>query len=343
MNTSNHPITIKDIARKFNCSPSTVSRALNNHPLINEETRKNIQEYANRMGYQRNTLSLGLRHSKSGTVGVIIPNLSHFHETAMLDGLQSVLQTRGYMLTICVTNESYILEKEYVEKLLACRVEGIFLSVSQETYHSGHYEHLENILHRYIPLIFIDREYDGVEATSITVDDYLGAFTATEHLILRGCRRIAHLKGLIGLTVSEKRCKGYKDCLEKYNIPFEDNLVVNTNFKAESAVVPTRRLMSLPNPPDAIFGVNDYVSIAAMQVILDMGFSVPEQVAVIGFDNSPFAAYFNPTLSSVNRSSKLIGEEAARLFLNNSETTTMQKENIILPPELIIRGSTLKL
>ena len=101
--------------------------------------------------------------------------------------------------------------------------------------------------------------------------------------------------------------------------------------------------MSLPNPPDAIFGVNDYVSIAAMQVILDMGFSVPEQVAVIGFDNSPFAAYFNPTLSSVNRSSKLIGEEAARLFLNNSETTTMQKENIILPPELIIRGSTLKL
>ena len=198
-------------------------------------------------------------------------------------------------------------------------------------------------MQRQIPLIFIDREYDGVEATSITVDDYLGAFTATEHLILRGCRRIAHLKGPTGLTVSERRCKGYKDCLAKYNIPFDENLIANTNFKAESAVVPTRRLMSLPHPPDAIFGVNDYVSIAAMKVVLDMGFSIPQQVAVIGFDNSPFAAYFNPSLASVNRSSKLIGEEAARLFLHNSNITPTQKENIILPPELIIRHSALKL
>lgn len=343
MNISNHPITIKDIARKFKCSPSTVSRALNNHPLINEETRKNIQEYASKMGYQRNSLSLGLRHSKSGTMGVIIPNISHFHETAMVEGMQSILQSHGYMMTICVTNENYALEKEYVEKLLASRVEGIFLSVSQETCNSGHYEHLESILQRHIPLIFIDREYDGVEASSITVDDYLGAFTATEHLILRGCRRVAHLKGPNGLTVAERRFKGYKDCLAKHNIAFDEQLIAHTNFKAESAIVPTRRLMSQLNPPDGIFGVNDYVAIAAMQVIMDMGFSIPAQVAVMGFDNSPFSAYFNPSLSTVNRSSKLIGEEAARLFLNNRERTVKQKESIILPPELIIRGSTFKL
>ena len=336
-----NPITIKDIAKKFKCSPSTVSRALNNHPLINDETRKNIQEYALKMGYQRNSLSLGLRHSKSGVLGVIVPTISHCHETAMVDGLQSVLQSRGLMMTICVTNESYALEKEYVEKLLSSRVEGIFLSISQETYNSGHYQHLENILQRHIPLIFIDREYDGVEASSITVDDYFGAFTATEHLILRGCRRIAHLKGPNGLTVSERRLKGYKDCLEKYQIPYDEELIAHTNFKAESAVVPTRRLMSLPNPPDGIFGVNDYVSIAAMQIIVNMGFSIPAQVAVVGFDNSPFSAYISPSLSSVNRSSKLIGEEAARLFLHSLETTVQQVEHIVLPPELIIRSSTL--
>jgi LacI family transcriptional regulator len=338
---SNHLITIKDIAKKFKCSPSTVSRALNNHPLINDETRKNIQAYALKMGYQRNTLSLGLRHSKSGVLGVIVPTISHCHETAMVEGLQSVLQTRGLMMTICVTNESYALEKEYVEKLLANRVEGIFLSVSQETYNSGHYEHLESILQRHVPLIFIDREYDGVEASSITVDDYLGAFTATEHLILRGCRRIAHLKGPMGLTVSERRLKGYKDSLTKHNIPFDETLVVDTNFKAESAVVPTHRLMSLPNPPDGIFGVNDAVAIAAMQVIIRLGFSIPAQVAVVGFDNSPFSAYLNPSLSSVNRSSKLMGEEAARLFLHSLETTLQPIEHLVLPPELIIRGSSL--
>jgi LacI family transcriptional regulator len=342
MNKSNSSVTIIDIAKKFKCSPSTVSRALNNHPLINDDTRRNIQEYAQKVGYQRNSVALSLVNKRSATLGVIVPTISHFHETAMIEGLQSVLQSRGYMMTICVTNESYVLEKEYVEKLLANRVEGIFLSISQETYDSGHYEHLENVLQRHIPLIFIDREYDGVQTGSITVDDYLGAFAATEHLILRGCRRIAHLKGPNGLTVSEKRFKGYKDCLEKYKIAFDENLIVNTNFKAESAIVPTRRLMALTDAPDGIFGVNDYVSIAAMQVILDLGFSIPNQVAVIGFDNLPFSAYLNPALTSVNRSSKLIGEEAARLFLSRLDSTISQVDNIVLPPELIIRHSTLR-
>lgn len=340
MNSKN-PVTIKDIAKKFKCSPSTVSRALNNHPLINEDTRRNIQDYAQKVNYQRNSVSLSLRNKKSATLGVIVPTLNHFHETAMIEGLQSVLQIHGYMLAICVTNESYLLEKQYIDKLLANRVEGVFLSISQETYDSGHYEHLDDMSRRNIPLIFIDREYDGVATSSITVDDYLGAFAATEHLIQRGCRRIAHLKGPNGLAVSEQRFRGYKECLAKYSLDFNEELIATTNFKAESAIVPMRRLMSLRQPPDGIFGVNDYVSIAAMQVILGMGFSIPAQVAVVGFDNSPFSAYVNPSLSSVNRSSKILGEEAARLFLNNMEGNTQQKEHIILPPELIIRESTL--
>lgn len=339
---NNHSITIKDIARKFKCSPSTVSRALNNHPMINDDTKRNIQEYAHKMGYQRNSVSLSLLHKRSATLGVIVPTISHYHETAMIEGLQSVLQQRGFMMSIGVTNESYALEKEYVEKLLANRVEGIFLSVSQETYDSGHYEHLENVLQRQIPLIFIDREYDGVPTASITVDDYIGAFEATEHLILRGCRRIAHLKGPNGIAVSEKRFNGYRDCLKKYDLPCDEAWIVPTHFKAESAIAPIRHLMSLPNPPDGIFGVNDYVSIAAMQVIMEMGFEIPNQVAVIGFDNLPFSAYLNPSLSSVNRSSQLIGEEAARLFLNSLDNTETVVENIVLPPKLIIRNSTLR-
>ena len=341
MNSKN-PVTIKDIAKKFKCSPSTVSRALNNHPLINEDTRRNIQDYAQKVNYQRNSVSLSLRNKKSATLGVIVPTLNHFHETAMIEGLQSILQVHGYMLAICVTNESYLLEKQYFDKLLANRVEGVFLSVSQETYDSGHYEHLDDMSRRNIPLIFIDREYDGVATSSITVDDYLGAFAATEHLIQMGCRRIAHLKGPNGLAVSEQRFRGYKECLAKHSLDFNEELIATTNFKADSAIVPMRRLMSLSQPPDGVFGVNDYVSIAAMQVILDMGFSIPAQVAVVGFDNSPFSAYVNPSLSSVNRSSKILGEEAARLFLNNMEGNTQQKEHIILPPELIIRDSTLR-
>ena len=149
------------------------------------------------------------------------------------------------------------------------------------------------------------------------------------------------MKGPNGLAVSENRFKGYKDCLSKHKIALDENLIITTNFKAESAIVPIHRLMSLENPPDSVFAVNDVVASAAMQVIRDLGFSIPQQVAIIGFDNSPFSAYLYPSLSTVNRFGKLIGEEAARLFLNNLNRQTMQKETIVLPPELIIRSSTL--
>lgn len=335
------PITIKDIAKKFNCSPSTVSRALNNHPTINEETRKNIQEYASKMDYHKNTLSLGLRYNKSGAVGVIIPTISHFHETAMIEGLQNTLQPQGYFINICVSNESYVLEKNYVEKLLANRAEAIFLSVSEETADSGHYEHLEEILKRKVPLIFIDREYEGVDTNSITIDDYRGAYLATEHLIKMGCKRIAHLKGPQGLTISEQRLAGYKDCLMDYSLHIDENSILATNFYAESALQPTRKLMKMPNPPDAIFAVNDYVALGAMQVIREFSHTINNRIKLIGFDNSPFTAYLYPSMSTVHRSSKKLGEEAGKLFLNRNLNESDNYDKIVLQPQLIIRNSTL--
>ena len=336
------PVTIKDIAKKFNCSPSTVSRALNNHRSINEETRKNIQEYAQKVEYQRNTLSLGLKNRKSGTVGVIIPNISHFHETAIVEGLHATLQPQGYMINTCLSYESYLLEKSYLDRLLANRVEGIFLSVAQETADSAHYRHLEDVQRKGVPLIFIDREYQGVKASSITIDDYHGAFMATEHLVQMGCCRIAHLKGPNGLTISEQRLAGYKECLQKYNLPVNEDWIVSTNFHADSALRPTRKLMSMRPAPDGIFGVNDYVAIAAMQILEELHLQVPGEVKVIGFDNSSFAAYVKPSLSSVNRSSRQIGEEAARLFLNHTSAERALYDNIVLEPQIFIRNSSLK-
>lgn len=340
---SQRPVTIKDIAKKFKCSPSTVSRALNDHHLINEDTRKNIQEYAQKVGYQRNLVSLSLLNKKTASLGVIVPNISSYQESAMIDGLHSVLQPLGYTLNICVTNEQYILETEYVEKLLSNRVEGIFLSVSQETYDAGHYEHLENVIKRKVPLIFIDREYEGFETSRVTIDDYFGAFAAIEHLVLGGRKRIAHLKGPNGLTVSEQRFRGYIDCLKKYNLPIDEDLIINTNFRVESSIVPTTRLFDLPNPPDAIFGVNDQVAIGAMKVIREKGLQIPKDVAVVGFDNSPISPYIFPSLTSVARPGRRIGTEASRLFLNylNASEDEFGVERIVLPSELIIRESSL--
>ncbi len=248
-------------------------------------------------------------------------------------------------MNICVSNESYLLEKEYVEKLLANRVEGFFLSISQETYDSGHYEHLESIIHRKVPLIFIDREYEGFGASRVTIDDYYGAFAATEHLIKMGCRRIAHLKGPHGLAITEQRYRGYVDCLTKYQLHLEEELIVTTNFGVESAIIPTQRLLDLPQPPDGIFGVNDQVAIGAMYVVRENGFEIPNQVAIVGFDDSPISAYIHPALTTVKRPGKQIGTEASRIFLSQIKDASANQvtENIVLSALLIVRESTLRI
>lgn len=339
----NRPITIKDIARKFNCSPSTVSRALNNHYTINQDTRKNIQDYAQTTGYQRNSVSLSLLNKLSGSLGIIVPTISNYYESSVISGLHAALQPLGYSLTICVTNESSQLEAEYVSRLLANRVEGIFLSVSQDTYDSGYCAHLELVLQRQIPLIFIDRDYAGLTTSRVTADDYHGAFAIVEHLVNMGCQRIAHLKGPNGLTVSEQRFTGYIDCLKRYGLPIQEELIINTNFKIDSAINPTRTLLELAMPPDAIFGVNDQVAIGAMRVIKDKGLHIPNDVALVGFDNSPTSAYTFPSLTTVARPGREIGTEAARLFLNQQRSTdNFSHETIILPANLIIRESSVR-
>ncbi|CAH0994277.1 HTH-type transcriptional regulator DegA [Emticicia aquatica] len=337
-------ITIKDIARKFKCSPSTVSRALNDNHVINEETRKTIQEYAEKMGYQRNIISLSLLNKSSKTLGVILPNINHFHESSMLEGLQSTFQPLGYLLHICVTNESYELEKQYIERLLANRVDGIFLSISQETFDEEHYEHIEKAIKRDIPLIYIDRKFEGASTNGVVIDDYNGAFLATQHLIEIGCRRIAHLRGPKGLTVSEYRFNGYRDCLLKNNFTIDESLICTTNFEVESAIEPTNYLLDLPQKPDAIFGVNDHVCIGAMHVIRQRCIQIPQQIALVGFDDSPIAQYFYPPLSSVLRQSRQIGLEASTLFLNQLKTNKEMRssQNIVLPSKLIIRDSSRK-
>ena len=341
---SSRPVTIKDIARRFRCSPSTVSRALNDHPAINEDTRKNIQEYAKEVGYQRNEVSLSLLNKKTATLGVVVPTIGNYYETAVIEGLHTILQPLGYTLNICVTNENYLLEKEYLSKLLSNRTEGIFLSVSQETYDAGYYEHLENVIQRKTPLIFIDREYEDFETSRATVDDYHGAFAAVEHLVNIGYKNIAHLKGPNGLTVSEQRFKGYRDCLKKYGVSIREELIINTNFQVESAIVPTKRLLELDSAPDAIFGVNDQVAIGAMRVILDRGLKIPGDIGIVGFDNSPISAYTYPSLTTIHRPGRKIGMEASRLFLNQlNGSGDFVQENIVLPTELIIRESSLRI
>lgn len=333
-------ITIKDIARKFNCSPSTVSRALKDHPSINVHTRKHIQEYAQKLGYQPNRISLSLLNKKTYNVGVIVPNITGYFNAAILDGIQTILEPQGYTVSIFQTKEFYEPEVSYINNLLAHRVDGIFVSVSSET---KDYSHFERVLAQQVPLILFDRDCE-IAAPTVRVDHYSGAVMAVEHLIQMGCRRIAHLKGPEGLSVTEERLAAYLDVLKKHNLAIREEYILSTGFRTFKGAYPTKKLLALPNPPDGIFAVNDNIAMAAMHVIREQGLKVPDDIAVIGFDDEPHAAYCHPTLSTIKQPTVELGKEVAMLFLNQIQGEQQQtlKQEIVLPSELVIRNSSLK-
>ena len=243
------PVTIKDIAKRFNCSPSTVSRALNDHLSINLHTRRNIQEYAREVGYQRNKTAVNFSRSKTETVGVMVPSIISFFDSAIIDGMQKVLEPAGYALNIFQTKETFHSEVNFIEKLLNNNADGIFVSVSSET---RDYSHFEKVNQRGIPLILFDRNCD-FPAHKVRVDHYLSARMAVQHLIDMGCRRIAHLKGPDGLEVSHRRLQGYVDTLEEAGLPIDEALIETAGFQGAKAVFPTRKLLKLKEIPDGLF------------------------------------------------------------------------------------------
>lgn len=334
------PPTIKDIAKKFNCSPSTVSRALNNHTSINIHTRQNIQEYAEKVGYQRNKTALNLLNSKTYTIGVVVPNITSYFNAAIIDGMQKVLEPLGYALMIFITKEMYDSEVKFIEKLLSNNADGIFVSISSET---RDFSHFKKVMDRGIPLIFFDRECD-FPTHRVGIDHYLSAKMAVQHLIEMGCRRIAHLKGPEGLAVTQSRLKAYLDTLKEYGLPIDENLIQSAGFKGIKAVFPTRKLLALDEIPDGIFATNDETAVAAMHTIQQHGLKIPQDIAVIGFDNEPSTAFNNPSLSTIFQPRAELGEEVAHVFLQdlNDKTGNYPMQHIVLPTQLIIRDSTLK-
>jgi LacI family transcriptional regulator len=334
-------ITIKDIARKFKCSPSTVSRALNDHSNINADTRETIQEYAQKLGYQKNSISLSLLNKSTKTIGVLVPSINHSHETLMIQGIQSVFNSLGYMLIFCVTDEKHSLEQEHIKRLLSNRVDAILVSISQETANLRDFSHFDMVNKRKAPLVFIDRDIIENYGSSVVVDDFAGAYLATKHLIEKGCRRIAHLAGPQSLLVSKLRLEGYLNCLKNNGITPNNDWVKHVEFNIESAIEPTKNWFEAKsNSPDAIFGVNDYVCYGAINVLTSLNIKIPEQVSVIGFDNCPISPYFSPKLTTIDRKSYEIGRLAAEQTLEMLSSDNYLPGKSILNPHLIERDST---
>lgn len=336
-----HQTTIIDIAKSVGVSNSTVSRALHGHADINAETRQAILDMAAQLDYQPNQLAYNLVKSRTNTIGMIVPEFHNRFFPNVIMGAHQVLTEEGYNLTIMQSNESFAVEVANTKAMLANRIDGLLISLTQET---NSFEHLQVFEKRGIPLVLFNRVCDDVHAPKVVVNDFEAAFMAVEHLIKNGYERIAHLGGPLNLLVSRERMKGYRAAMEKYGKPVEEELVIQGMLSQQKARIYGKYLLDLENRPDAIFAVNDSAAIEIMLMAREKGISIPDELGVVGFSDNPESAYIGPGLTTVRQPTIEIGKTTARWILQmiDDEEEFSDGEERILKTELIVRGSSLR-
>ncbi|MEJ0030391.1 MAG: LacI family DNA-binding transcriptional regulator [Bacteroidota bacterium] len=339
-------VTIKDIARELGISPSTVSRALKDHPDISAETKKAVNELADKLNYQPNIVALSLRQKKTNTIGVIIPEIVNTFFSTVISGIEDVAYEAGYNVILAQSNESYQREVTDMKALFNSRVDGMLLSLSRET---TNFDHIESIISKGVPIVLYDRFfYSNPNMSKVVVDDYVGAKEAVLHLIEQGCKRIAHLEGAPNLIISKDRLRGYQDALSESNLEIRENYtIVCPNNSFEEGQRAAQKLLMLPHPPDAIFASNDPMAMGAILAIKEKGLKIPDDVAVVGFSNYFFAQITDPSLTSVDQPGFEMGQEAARLLIRQIEVKDKDLDDLapetkVLKTKLIVRNSSLR-
>jgi LacI family transcriptional regulator/LacI family repressor for deo operon, udp, cdd, tsx, nupC, and nupG len=330
-------VTIKDIAKLLGISKSTVSRALTEHSDINAETRERVLAMAKKLDYQPNAIALNLKQQRTNTIGIIIPETVNRFFSKAVGGIQKVANLAGYNVVICQSYESYVTEKNIIKSLIASHVDGLLISVSHETDKTDHFD---SLLQKNIPVVFFDRICETVNASQVFTDNYEISFEATEHLITQGCQRIAIVAGPQHLFNSRKRLEGYLGALKKNGMPIRENYIMHSDFRNENIETYTRYLINLNPRPDAVIAINDMAAIEMMHVIKKNGLKIPEDIAVLGFNNEHVSKFIEPSLSTIDLPAYDMGSAAAELLLHQIKYGNSEPQRKLIKSRLIVREST---
>lgn len=329
--------TIIDIAKALNISPSTVSRALKNHPDISKSTIEKVQKCASELKYKPNDLALNLRMKKNNTIGIIIPEMVHYFFTSILSGVEEIAFQEGFNIIVSQSNEKYEKEIKITENLINARVSGILACLSKE---SSKYEHFQSIVDNDIPLVFYDRICIDIRSDRVVVDDYAGALHAVEHLIKTNCKRIAFYSSPAHLEISKNRKNGYLDALRRNHIPVDESLIFECDTQ-DKALTLTPEVLKSENPPDAFFAINDHTASGILTAVKKTGLNVPQDISICGFSGGDLALACDPMLTTVEQHGYEVGKAAARLLIDKIKGITHgQYTNRIVKTKLIVRGTT---
>lgn len=330
-------LSIKDLGRLAGVHPSTVARVLNGDPRqrVSDDVRERILALAAEHGYRPNRLASSLRTKRSSVVGALIPDIANPFFALMFRGIEDALAERDFSVILANTDDDAAREERSTAMLRGRQVDGLLLATARR-----HDQTVERLATEKVPFVLVNRHTDPITPNAVVPDDYTGSMTAMGHLVGLGHRRVAHIAGSDEMSTGATRRSGYRDALEQYHIPFDPDLLVVGSYREPGGYAAMRRLLALPDPPTAVFAVNDLAAAGAIRAIREAGLDVPHDVSVVGFNDLSTVASTMPSLTTLQLPVHAMGVAAAERLLAQILDGTAPAEPAILPVTLIVRDST---
>lgn len=335
-------ITIYDLARELNVSPSTVSRALKDHPSIGTKTKKAVKELAKKRGYRLNMIASSLRTNRSNIFGIMVPWIDRPFISSLIAGIEKAARESGHAVIISQSYDSKELEMENLQALYDSRISVLIVSTAMET---TDYSHFELFTQNGVPVVFVDRIPDLKDIHKVHINNFKASYEATEHLIEQGCKRIAHFGGIRHQLIYEERRAGYIAAMKNNNLEIDHSIIFQaSSLSAEEGMKLMNKLLDMDNRPDGLVCANDTSAISAIRCAKSRGVNIPDEIAIIGFNNDPICEIIDPPLSSVHHPATDMGSAAVDQALNllgigNKKT---RASRVTLDTFVVVRSSSNK-
>lgn len=327
----NEEITINDVAREAAVSVSTVSRVLNGRDRVSPATKKRVLKVAERLNYTPNSFAVSMIKKKSNMIAVVVPDILNPFYTAVIKGVESIVKKHGYFTFVSSTDDNYKEEADLLKGSFTKSIDGLILIGSHKE--ASFYQSISK------DVVLVDRYQEKANLDGVVIDNYGGAYSAIEHGINYGHKKIAIINGLLDFNDGQDRFKGYKDAIEDHGIEFNSDYHIQGSWQEENGYNAAKKLLSMSTPPTLIFATNNLICEGVIAACRDMEIILGKDISLIGFDENKFSEFIRPEVTVVRRPTFEMGTTAARLLLEKFDEEQHETRKITLGVELVKRGS----
>ena len=330
--------TIREVAKKAGVSPTSVSHVVNNTRFVSDDVRERVKAAMRELNYRPNALARSLRRGETHTLGLILPDSANPFFAEVGHAIESASFSFGYSVILCNTENDENKERLYTEVLENKQLDGIIFVGA-----GGNREAISEVVQNGLPLVVVDRDMGNLELDTVTTENYQGGLLATQHLLSLGHQVIACITGPSNISPSADRVTGYRAALQQAGIPVKESLLVRGDFHAPSGYSAALQLLQLTPRPTAIFVCNDMMAIGALRAAAQLELNVPNNVAIVGFDDIELASYITPSLTTIAQPKQEIGQLAVKLLFERIRNPSLPPRHNILSTQLVVRESSTRL